>query len=105
MASMLCKELQTEYKVRSMPVRKGDTVQVVRGSQKVEGEVIQVYRKKFVIYIEGISRIKQNGQSVPIGIHPSNVIIKKLKLDKNRLAKLKRKSQDNQPPKRTYADA
>ncbi len=32
------------------------------------------------------------GQAVPKGIHPSNVEITKLKLDKDRLALIKRKS-------------
>jgi large subunit ribosomal protein L26e len=46
--------------------------------------VISVYRLKYVIHIERIVREKSNGQSVPIGIHPSKVIITKLKLDKDR---------------------
>jgi large subunit ribosomal protein L26e len=46
--------------------------------------VISVYRLKYVIHIERIVREKSNGQSVAIGIHPSKVIITKLKLDKDR---------------------
>lgn len=37
------------------------------------GKVVQVYRKKFVIYIERIQREKANGASVYVGIHPSKV--------------------------------
>jgi len=57
-----------------------------------EGKVIQVYRKKWVIHIERITRDKANGQTVPIGIHPSKVVITKIKLDKDRKALLDRKS-------------
>lgn len=47
-----------------MPIRKDDEVTVVRGSFKGrEGKVIQVYRKKWVIHIERISREKVNGEA------------------------------------------
>ena len=37
-----------------------------------------------MVHIERVSREKSNGQSVPIGIHPSKCVITKLKLDKDR---------------------
>ena len=75
----------TRPQVRSIPVRKDDEVTIVRGSNKdKEGKVTSVYRLKYVIHIAGVSRDKANGQSVPLGIHPSNVVITKLKLDKDR---------------------
>ncbi len=37
------------------------------------GKVTQVYRKKFVVHIERITREKANGNTVHIGIHPSKV--------------------------------
>merc|ERR1712085_228350 len=52
----------------------------------------QVYRKKWRIHIERVTRGKANGQTVPIGIHPSKVTITKLKLDKDRKALLDRKA-------------
>jgi large subunit ribosomal protein L26e len=71
--------------VRSIPVRKGDEVQIVRGQNKdKEGKVTSVYRLKYVIHVERVVREKVSGQSVPLGIHPSNVVITKLKLDKDR---------------------
>lgn len=47
----------------------------MRGHYKGQqvGKVINVYRKKMVIYIERIQREKANGATVHIGIHPSNV--------------------------------
>jgi large subunit ribosomal protein L26e len=71
--------------VRSIPIRKDDEVTIVRGSNKGrEGKVTSVYRLKYLIHIERVSREKSNGQSVPIGVHPSKVIVTKLKLDKDR---------------------
>lgn len=71
--------------VRSIPVRKDDEVTIVRGSNKGrEGKVTSVYRLKYVIHIERVTRDKASGQSVPLGIHPSNCVITKLKLDKDR---------------------
>jgi large subunit ribosomal protein L26e len=58
---------------------------VIRGSNKGrEGKVTSVYRLKYAIHVERIVREKSNGQSVPIGLHPSKVVITKLKLDKDR---------------------
>ncbi|CAK0841250.1 unnamed protein product [Prorocentrum cordatum] len=51
----------------------------------------EVYRKKWRIHIERVTRDKANGQTVPIGIHPSKVTITKIKLDKDRKALLDRK--------------
>lgn len=75
MSAPLSKELRQKYNVRSMPVRKDDEVQVVRGHHKSNqiGKVIQVYRKKFVLHIERIQREKVNGATTHVGIHPSKV--------------------------------
>jgi large subunit ribosomal protein L26e len=49
--------------------------QITRGHFKGQpsGKVTQVYRKKFVVHIERITREKANGNTVHIGIHPSKV--------------------------------
>jgi large subunit ribosomal protein L26e len=58
---------------------------VARGSSKGQtGRITTVYRLKYVIHIERVAREKTNGQSVPIPISASNVIITKLHLDKDR---------------------
>merc|ERR1711976_954086 len=86
MSAPLSKELRTKYGVKSMPIRKDDEVQVVRGHYKGQqvGKVVSCYRKKFCVYIERIQREKANGASVYVGIHPSKVTIVKLKMDKDR---------------------
>ncbi|KAJ7514994.1 hypothetical protein O6H91_23G067800 [Diphasiastrum complanatum] len=117
MSAPLSSDLKHKYNVRSVPVRKDDEVQVVRGTFKGrEGKVVQVYRRKWVIHVERITREKVNGKygssgaecdilnnltcsplivckcaTVNVGIDPSKVIITKLKLDKDRKALLDRK--------------
>lgn len=73
MSSPLSKELRQKYNVRSMPIRKDDEVQVVRGHYKGQqiGKVVQVYRKKYVIHIERVQREKADGTTVHVGLHPS----------------------------------
>ena len=93
MSAPLSSDLRTKYSARSMPVRKDDEVQVVRGTYKGrEGKVVQVYRRKWVIHIERITREKANGSTVNVGVNPSKVVITKLKLDKDRKSLLDRKA-------------
>ena len=81
----------TSPKVRSIPIRKDDEVTITRGSFKGrEGKVIACYRLKYVIHIERVTRDKASGQSVPVGIHPSKVVVNKLKIDKDRETILER---------------
>ena len=98
MSSPLSKDLRQKYNVRSMPIRKDDEVQVVRGHYKGQqvGKVVQVYRKKFEIYIERIQREKANGAAVHVGIDASKVVIVKLKIDKDRKRILERKARSRQ---------
>ncbi|KAL0269780.1 UNVERIFIED_CONTAM: hypothetical protein PYX00_007399 [Menopon gallinae] len=94
MSAPLSKELRQKYNVKSMPVRKDDEVQVTRGHYQGQqvGKIIQVYRKKFVIYIERIQREKANGATTYVGIHPSKVVIVKLKMDKDRKRIIERRA-------------
>ncbi|KAK9472308.1 60S ribosomal protein uL24 [Dipodascopsis tothii] len=93
MSAPLSKELREKYNVRSMPIRKEDEVQVVRGSYKgKDGKVTQVYRLKWSIQVEKLTKYKPNGQAAPVSINPSKVVITKLHLDKDREALLARKS-------------
>ncbi|KAF2552577.1 hypothetical protein Bca4012_014578 [Brassica carinata] len=93
MSSPLSTDLRAKYNVRSMPIRKDDEVQIVRGTYKGrEGKVVQVYRRKWVIHIERITREKVNGTTVNVGVQPSKVVITKLRLDKDRKSLLERKA-------------
>ena len=92
LSSHLSSDLRKKYSVRSIPVRKGDQVKVVRGHFKGnQGKVLSVYRRRWCIYIEKVENTKLNGQQVQVPIHPSNVEVTSLKLDKDRKALLERK--------------
>ncbi|RMY25075.1 hypothetical protein D0866_11218 [Hortaea werneckii] len=86
--------------VRAIPIRKDDEVVIKRGTNKGrEGKVTSVYRLKYVIHVERVSREKTNGQSVPIGIAPSKVEITKLNLDKDRESIIERISKGREANK------
>ena len=95
MSAPLSKELKAKYGIKSIPIRKDDEVQVTRGHFKGQqvGKVLQCYRAKFRIYIERIQREKANGATVNVGIHPSKVVIVKLKMDKDRKAIIDRRAE------------
>merc|ERR1712108_117813 len=102
----LSKDLRNKYSVRSLPIRRDDEVIISGGHfHDREGKVTQVYRKKWCIHVERVTRDKANGQTVPIGIRPSKVVITKIKLDKDRKALLDRKSRAAKKGKYTEKDA
>lgn len=89
-----------------MPIRKDDEVIIKRGTNKGrEGKIVSVYRLKYVVHIERVTREKSNGQSVPIGIAPSKVEITKLKLDKDREKILERISHGREANKKKTGKA
>jgi large subunit ribosomal protein L24 len=92
-AAPLSPELRKTYGIRRLPVRRGDTVRVMRGDHKgFEGKISRVDRKKYRIYIEGLTREKVDGTTVFVPVHPSKVMITKLNLeDKWRRQILERK--------------
>src|SRR3990170_2080248 len=64
---------------RALPVRKGDTVRVMRGSFRGrEGKVVSVDRVDGSVVVEGITIEKTDEKKVPRPIHASNLMITKL---------------------------
>lgn len=99
MSAPLSKEMRTKYSVKSLPIRINDEVKITRGSNKgKEGKVTSVYRKKYVIYIERVTREKVNGASVPIGIDASSVEITAVSLNKDRSDLIVRRGEDTLSP-------
>lgn len=92
LGARLSNDLQEKYKRRSMPVRRGDTVKIVRGEFKGSiGEVTRVNPKSYRIYISGVTIKKANGRDVERAITPSNVLITELFMeDKERREMLER---------------
>lgn len=82
MAAPLSPGLKASHDVKSLPVRKGDTVRIMRGDHKgFEGKITRVDRKNYRIYVEGLTREKVDGTTIFVPIHPSKVMITKLNLD------------------------
>jgi len=82
MAAHLSDELLKEYsRVRSVTVRKGDTVKVVRGVFKGHtAKVIKVVPRRGMISIEEATLTKADNKKVARLFRPSKVIITKLDL-------------------------
>ncbi len=78
----LSSELRGSHNSRTMPVKKGDTIRVLRGDYKgFEGKILRVNRKGYRIIVDGINREKADGTSIPVAIHPSKVEVIRLDLD------------------------
>jgi large subunit ribosomal protein L24 len=78
----LSPELRTSHGVKTLPVRSGDSVRIMRGGQKgFEGKITNVDRKKYRIYVEGLTSEKVDGTTVFVPMHPSKVMITRLSLD------------------------
>jgi len=96
-AAHLDSALMKEFNVRSLPVRKGDTVKIIRGHKDFrtgEAKVASVDLKACKIIVENITVPKADGTQKPKPIDPSDVLITKLDLSdpwrKEKLDSLKR---------------
>lgn len=92
-AAPLSPELRASRGVRAIPVRSGDAVRIMRGDHKgFEGKVTRIDRKKYRIYVEGLTREKVDGTTILVPVHPSKVMITNLNVeDKWRKQVLERK--------------
>jgi len=93
MGVTLSEELRERYETRSLPVKKGDTVLVMRGDFKEqEGKVEKVDLKHYRLLIDGVSVQKPDGNQIYHPVHPSNVMMVELDLeDEERNRVLERK--------------
>ena len=78
----LTKALREKYGKRNIPVKKGDTVKVMRGKFKNKtGKVLEVKIKLLKIMVEGIQVKKQEGSKVNVPLRASNLQITELNLE------------------------
>lgn len=107
MAAPLSSELTASRGVKTLPVRKGDTVRIQRGDNKgFEGKVSRVDPKHYRIYLEGLTREKVDGTNIFLSVHPSKIQIRNLNLDdKRRKAIVERKKEIEKPAKEEKAKA
>lgn len=82
MAAPLSPNLRAEYGVRTLPVRRDDTVLITKGDRNMtEGRVVRVDVAHSQLFIEGVTRQSLNGTTVQIPVRPENVLITRLNLD------------------------
>ena len=102
LAAHLSQGLRASHEVKSLAVRSGDTVRVMRGDHRgVEGKVTRVDLAKYRVYVEGLTREKVDGTTVFLPVHPSKVVITRLNLDdKWRKKILERKKERRKKPEK-----
>ena len=72
----LSKDLREKIGKRSLPVRTGDKVRVVRGDFKGhEGEVLTVDYSSYKVTIEEVTLAKPDGTTTFLPVDPSNLVI------------------------------
>ncbi|HLD57367.1 MAG TPA: 50S ribosomal protein L24 [archaeon] len=106
LSANLSKELRQKFGLRSIPLRKGDEVQVMRGGFKgTKGLIEEVDSKKLKVYIAGIKVKKVDGSEVAKSVDASNLKITSLKLDDKRrqevIARAKKGKVPTEAPKTT----
>ena len=97
-SSNLSKDLRKSHKKRSIPLRKGDVVKIIRGKFKgKQGKIIGINLKNSKVLVDGIQVKKQDGSKLNVKLQPSNLQIIELNIeDKKRLKQRnKQKSKEN----------
>ena len=94
------KEVRKETGKRSIALRKGDTVQVLRGSfGGKSGKIASVLYREGKITIEKMVRKKANGKEAFVPIHASNVLVMELSRENTAKAgKTSAKKEDAKEP-------
>jgi large subunit ribosomal protein L24 len=107
LSSNLSKELRKKQNKKNIPVKKGDTIKIMRGKFKnKKGKIQKVFTKLSRITIEGIQVKKQDGSKTSVKIRPCNVQIIELNTDdtkrfnnRNKEIKSKKIKKDNNETK------
>ncbi len=88
LSARLSKELTQRYKRRSLAVRSGDMVEIMRGTDRgLRGKVEKVNLKAGKVYVAGITVKKVDGSTALKPVQPSNVRLVDLKVDDKMRAK------------------
>jgi len=76
MSVTLSKDLREDFGRRSLAIKTGDTVKIIRGEFKShEGKVESIDTGNYKVTVEGATLSKPDGNSVLFPIHPSNLMI------------------------------
>ncbi len=97
----LDKLLRKKYKKRNFPIRKGDTVKIMRGTFKGKtGKIERIDTKRARASIEKIQRTKKDGTKVEVFFNASNLQIKEINLeDKKRIKSIEKKTKKEKEKK------
>jgi large subunit ribosomal protein L24 len=86
--AMVSKSLSEKFGVKTLTVKKGDGVKVMRGNFRgISGEVVEVDYKNLKVYIDSVKRKKVSGAEYLVPIDPSKVMITKLNLEDEKRSK------------------
>ncbi len=78
----LNKSLRKELGKRSLPIRKGDTVKVMRGKNRnAAGKVTEINRKRGRVFMDSLKRKKSDGKEIFVSITASNLLLTELNRD------------------------
>ena len=95
----LSKELREKHGKRTIGVKTGDLVKILRGKYKgKKGKIMKVYLKISKVIIDGIKVKKLDGSEVPVKIQPSNLQILGLNLEDGK-RKVNKKNVKKEDPK------
>lgn len=95
LGSNLSKELRKKYGKRSIPVRKGDKIKILRGESKGKsGKIERINIKTCKVYVEGMDVVKKDGTKRLVAFHPSNLSILELNLDDKKRTKSLNKKEE-----------
>ena len=76
LAGHLDKKLGKELGMRSVALRKGDSVRVLRGGFKGKGgKITAVDYKKGVVFVEKVVRKKANGEEIQVPLQASKLLV------------------------------
>ena len=81
-SSHLSKDLRKKHNKRSLNLKNGDSIKIMRGQFKNKtGKIEEVNLKKTLVYVNGIEITKKDGTKTRFPIHPSNLMITDLNVD------------------------
>ena len=90
LSASLSQDLREKVGTRTLPVKAGDKVRVVRGDFKGhEGEVLSVDYGSYKVTIEEVTLAKPDGTTTFLPVDPSNLVIIDADLKDNRRIKNK----------------
>lgn len=86
LSAHLSKDLREKHKCRSLRIRKGDKVKIMRGKFKGSaGSVEMVDVRNLRVFVAGASLTKKDGTKSLYPLHSSNLLITELAVDPRRL--------------------